>query len=94
MKYLQNQRQSNAMKNTRPSVMRPNHCDLRSSNNAFESIVQKPKRPMSPFFLYRSEMAKTEKIKSSEAALRWRNLGAQQRQFFHQQHQIQQNQYK
>lgn len=84
------------MKDTRHTlpVIRPNGCDQRNSNNDVDAIVQKPKRPVSPFILYRLEVAKTEKVGASEAALRWRNLDAEQQQNFHQQYQIAQSQYK
>lgn len=96
VKYLQKRSQSDAMKDTRHTlpVIRPNGCDQRNSNDDVDAIVQKPKRPVSPFILYRLEVAKTEKVGASEAALRWRNLDAEQQQNFHQQYQIAQSQYK
>lgn len=66
-----------------------------TSVNEVNVIRSHPKRPLSRFILFRSDLSKlSRKLSSAEAAAQWKTINEQQRQHYQQRHEDERDQYK
>lgn len=76
-----------------PAPKKPRKCTPTSVNEV-DAVKSKPKRPVSRFILFRSDLLKTRKVSMAETAEQWKNLSEHQRLHYQQRHQLERDQYK